>query len=64
VAQHTAFVSHLDEDRQRCARIERDLDSIKALLKHEEMLQKLPAAIEMLEKLPDTIEEKVGFKQK
>jgi hypothetical protein len=65
VAQHTAFVSHLDEDRQRFARIERDLDLIKALLiKHEEMLQKLPAAIEMLEKLPDTIKDRIGFKQK
>jgi len=50
VAQHTAFVAHLDEDRQRFARIERDLDLIKALLiKHEEMLQKLP----------DTIKEKI-----
>src|SRR4051794_12113016 len=29
VAQHTAFVAHLDEDRQRFARIERDLDLIK-----------------------------------
>ena len=54
VAQHTAFVAHLDEDRQRFARIERDLDVIKALLiKHEEILQKLP----------DTIKEKIGFKQ-
>jgi hypothetical protein len=64
VAQHTAFVAHLDEDRQRFARIERDLDVIKALLiKHEEMLQKLPDAIEMLQKLPDAIKEKIGFKQ-
>jgi hypothetical protein len=54
VAQHTAFVSHLDEDRQRFSRIERDLDLIKALLiKHEELLQKLP----------DTIKDKIGFKQ-
>ena len=61
VAQHTAFVAHLDEDRQRFARIERDLDSIKALLiRHEEMLQKLH---EMLRKLPDAIKEKIGFKQ-
>jgi hypothetical protein len=64
VAQHTAFVAHLDEDRQRFARIERDLDVIKALLiKHEEMLQKLQPAIEMLQKLPDAIKEKIGFKQ-
>ena len=48
------FVSHLDEDRQRFTRIERDLELIKALLiKHEETLQKLP----------DAIKEKIGFKQ-
>ena len=47
------FVSHLDEDRQRFTRIERDLDVIKALLlKHEEMLQKLA----------DTVRDKIGFK--
>ena len=50
------FVSHLDEDRQRFARIDRkldDLEAIKALLiKHEEMLHKLP----------DVIKEKIGFK--
>lgn len=54
VAQHTAFVAHLDEDRQRFSRIERDLDVIKALLiKHEEALHNLP----------DAIREKIGFKQ-
>lgn len=48
------FVSHIDEDRERFRRIERDLDAIKALLiKHEEILQKLP----------DLIKEKIGFKQ-
>jgi hypothetical protein len=42
VTQHTAFVAHLDEDRQRFSRIERDLDLIKALLvKHEGMPEKL-----------------------
>jgi hypothetical protein len=47
------FVSHLNEDRQRFARIERDLDVIKALLlKHEEILQKLPEAVR----------DKLGFK--
>ena len=47
------FVSHLDEDRQRFARIEKDLDVIKALLiKHEDILQKLPEAIR----------DKIGFK--
>ena len=47
------FVSHLDEDRQRFARIEKDLDLIKTiLLKHEEILQKLP----------EVIRDKIGFK--
>ena len=47
------FISHLDEDRQRFARIEKDLDLIKALLiKHEDILQKLPEAIR----------DKIGFK--
>jgi hypothetical protein len=47
------FVSHIDEDRQRFARIERELDAIKAILiRHEEILQKLPEAIR----------EKIGFK--
>ena len=46
IQNQAAFLSHLDEDRQRFARIERDLDVIKALLlKHEDMLQKLPEAI-------------------
>lgn len=41
------FVSHLDEDRQRFARIERDLDEIKALLRqHDRILKDLPAAIQ------------------
>jgi len=49
-----AFTAHLDEDRQRFARIERDLDLIKALLvKHEEILQKLQ----------ESIRDKIGFKQ-
>ena len=47
------FVSHLDEDRQRFARIEKDLDLIKTLLlKHEEILRKLP----------EVIRDKIGFK--
>ena len=50
------FVSHLDEDRRRFTRIDRkldDLEAIKALLiKHEDLLQKLP----------DVIKEKIGFK--
>jgi hypothetical protein len=54
VKNQARFVSHLDEDRQRFTRIERDLDLIKALLlKHEETLQKLPEAIR----------EKIGFQK-
>ncbi len=54
IQNQAAFIAHLDEDRQRFSRIERDLDVIKALLiKHEEILQKLP----------DAIKEKIGFKQ-
>jgi len=42
-----------DENRQRFARIERDLDAIKAMLiRHEEILQKLPEALR----------DKIGFK--
>lgn len=50
------FASHLDEDRQRFTRIDRKLDDLEAiktlLIKHEEILQKLP----------DVIKEKIGFK--
>jgi len=54
VQTQARFVSHLDEDRQRFSRIERDLEDIKALLlKHEEILQKLP----------EVIRDKIGFKQ-
>jgi hypothetical protein len=54
VQNQARFVAHIDEDRERFARIERDLDLIKAmLLKHEEILQKLPEAIR----------DKIGFKQ-
>ena len=54
------FVSHIDEDRQRFARIEKDLEEIKALVlqhneipkRHEQILQDLPEA-----------RQKIGFKQ-
>ena len=53
IQNQAVFISHLDEDRQRFARIERELDAIKALLlKHEDILQKLPEAIR----------DKIGFK--
>lgn len=54
------FVGHLDEDRQRFARIEHELaeirktlDTIKVVLVRHET---------MLEKLPEAIREKIGFK--
>jgi len=54
IQNQARFVAHLDEDRERFSRIERDLEVIKALLiKHEELLQKLPEAIR----------DKIGFKQ-
>ena len=54
IQNQARFVAHLDEDRERFSRIERDLEVIKALLiKHEELLQKLP----------DAIRDKIGFKQ-
>jgi hypothetical protein len=46
IQNQAQFVAHLDEDRQRFNRIERDLELIKAMLhRHEEILQKLPGAI-------------------
>jgi hypothetical protein len=48
------FVAHADEDRRRFARIERELEEIKAILwRHDEILRNLPEAIR----------QKVGFKQ-
>jgi hypothetical protein len=47
------LAEHQDENRQRFARIERELDAIKAMLiRHEEILQKLPEALR----------DKIGFK--
>jgi hypothetical protein len=47
---HAVYLSQREEDRKR---IERQLEAIMALLmKHEEILQKLP----------DVIKEKIGFK--
>ena len=40
------LAGYREEDRQRFVRIERELDAIKAMLiRHEEILQKLPEAI-------------------
>jgi len=55
VAQHTAFLSHLTEDRQRFARIESGLDQIKVLLLQHDRI---------LNDLPEVIREKIGFKPK
>ena len=73
IKNQARFVSHLDEDRQRFARIERDLDLIKALLlKHDEVLKNQDETLkkqgetlkkhgELIERLPDRIKEKIGF---
>jgi hypothetical protein len=50
-AQYAFFVSHLDEDRRRFARIERHLDDIKALLTNQlEILRKLTDSVDALNK--------------
>ena len=56
------FVAHLDEDRQRFTRIERDLDQIKALLlQHDQILKNHE---QILKDLPELIRQKIGFKAK
>jgi septal ring factor EnvC (AmiA/AmiB activator) len=62
------FVSHLDEDRQRFARIERSLDEITALLRqHDQILkqhdQTLTYLRQMLKDLPAAIQKKIGFEK-
>ena len=55
------FVSHIDEDRQRFARIEKDLEEIKALvLQHNEILKRHE---QILQDLPEAIRQEIGFKQ-
>ena len=54
------FVAHLDEDRRRFSRIERELGEIKALLlQHDEILKKHE---QILRDLPEVIRQKIGFK--
>ncbi len=54
IQNEARFVSHLDEDRQRFARIERKLEEIQAILiRHEEILRKLVVAVR----------DKIGFKK-
>jgi glutaredoxin 2 len=67
VAQHTLFVSHLDEDRRRFNRIERKLEEMEALLvQHNEILKRHDVDIvemkNMLRDLPEAIRQKIGFK--
>ena len=53
IQNQAAFLSHLTETYQRLARIEGDLDQIKAiLLRHEHTMNDLPEAIR----------QKIGFK--
>ena len=64
------FVANLDkhneaqaESNLRFARIEKDLDEIKAVLKrHEQILTSLLP--ELLAKLPEEVSRKIGFKPK
>ena len=71
IQNQAQFVAHLDEDRQRFSRIERDLEQIKALVlqhneilkRHEQILQDLPEAIRLLKELPEAIRQNIGFKQ-
>jgi hypothetical protein len=71
IQNQAQFVAHLDEDRQRFSRIERDLEEIKALVlqhneilkRHEQILQDLPEAIRLLKELPEAIRQNIGFKQ-
>jgi len=73
-----AFVSHIDDDRQRFAKIEKGHSSLKkaheemrALLlqhneilkRHEQMLQEFKELRKMIENLPEAIRQKIGFKQ-
>ncbi|HYM24820.1 MAG TPA: hypothetical protein VEU08_16505 [Vicinamibacterales bacterium] len=55
VQSQTAFLARMTETDARFARIEQDLDQIKALLvRHEQILNELPEAIR----------QKVGFKSR
>jgi uncharacterized protein Yka (UPF0111/DUF47 family) len=55
VAQHTAFLSQLDETRLAFARMEKDLEQIKAIvIRHEQRL----------DELTDAIRQKIGFQPK
>ena len=55
IQNQAEFLTHLTETRLAFARMEKDLDTIKAVLVRHET---------MLEKLPEAIREKIGFKSK
>jgi hypothetical protein len=69
------FVSHLDEDRRRFARIEREMAEIKALLlkhdqilkHHDQALSRLEAMLkdlpEAIQNLPEAIQKKIVFRK-
>jgi hypothetical protein len=68
IQNEARFISHLDEDRQRFARIERDLEEIKHVVRqHTEILkrhdQELRDLQEAIRNLPEAIRLKIGFKQ-
>lgn len=62
------FVAHLDEDRQRFARIEREMAEIKGLLlQHDQILRHHDQALIRLEQamkdLPEAIRKKIGYQK-
>ena len=54
IQNQAQFLTHLTETRLAFARMEKDLDMIKAVLVRHET---------MLEKLPEAIREKIGFQK-
>lgn len=68
IQNQALFVSHLDEDRQRFTRIEREFVEIKTLLlQHDQILKHHDQALirleQMLKDLPEAIQKKIGFQK-
>ena len=62
IQNEAAFLASQIEAAQRFARIEQELEQIKAiLLRHEQILSELP---EVLSGLPEAIRRKIGFKSR
>ena len=60
IQNQAAFVAHLQRHENEFAKIDRELEQIKAiLLRHERTLGDLTDAIAQL---PEVIKEKIGFK--